>query len=173
MFLGMSIGTIVTQTIALFCNTYTAFSKKTKNVYIANCLFNIFAMLTGLLQGDYGTCVSYLIIIYRSIATIYKDKVSSKISWFPYTFVVLHILFGIVTWKDYWSIIPTVTPIITGLVMWYSNNLQVYRGNNILNNLLWFIHNVHSKSYILCITRVYAIGVNVVALVKRRKVVGE
>ena len=51
---SMTTQTIITQTLALICNTYIAFSKKPLNIYIATLLFNIFALLTGLFQKDYG-----------------------------------------------------------------------------------------------------------------------
>ena len=83
MILGMTLSTIITQTLALICNTYTAFSKNNKNIYIANCLFNIFAMITGIFQKDYGLCISYVIVIYRSIGILYKQKISEKTKYFP------------------------------------------------------------------------------------------
>ena len=68
---------IVTQIVALICDTYMAFTKTSKRVYIANTLFNIFAGLTSLLQKDYGTALSYSIILYRSVSLLYKDKSKS------------------------------------------------------------------------------------------------
>ena len=168
MIFGMTTETVISQLLALICNTYTAFAKNTKRIYIANCLFNFFAMITGLLQKDYGLCVSYGIIIYRSILMIYKSSVKQKYKHFSITFILLHIIFGIVTWQNIWSIIPIVTPIITGLVMWYSDDLQLYRKNNVVNNLLWLAHNINSCSYILAITRTYAIIVNVIALIQHK-----
>lgn len=164
----MPIETIVTQTLALCCNTYVAFTKSKKHVYVASFMFNVFALLTGLFQQDYGLCVSYILIIYRSLVIIYKDRIKVKCKHFAFTFIIAHIVFGIITWKDLWSIIPVITPIFTGSILWYSDNLQLYRVNNILNNLLWSIHNIQSQSYILVVTRVYTIMINIVAILKRR-----
>lgn len=169
MFLGMSIDTVITQTLAVMCNTYIAFARKQKHIYIANVLFNSFCLITGLLQKDYAICVSYLITIYRAVSLLYKDKLKNKFAWFPFTFITAHIVFGALTWTDWWCIIPIVTPIITGCILWYTDNLQLYRVNNIANNSLWTIHNIHSYSYILIITRVYTIIVNIISLFKNRR----
>lgn len=170
MFLGMTLDVIITQTLAVVCNTYITFAKKQKNIYVANFLFNLFCLITGLFQKDYALCVSYLITIYRAISLIYKDKLKARMNWFPLTFVLAHIIFGIITWVDWWCIIPIVTPIITGCILWYSDDLQIYRVNNILNNGLWTVHNLRSHSYILIITRLYTIIINIVALVRNKKV---
>ena len=169
MICGMTIETIITQVLALICNTYTAFAKHTKHIYVENCLFNIFAMLTGLLQQDYGLCLSYMVVIYRSILMLYKTRVKQKYPHFSITFVTLHIVLGLLTWQNGWSMIPIITPIFTGLIMWYSDDLQVYRVNNVLNNFLWLIHNLYSHSYILVVTRVYAMTVNAIAFLQCKK----
>lgn len=159
---------IVTQIIALICDTYLAFAKTSKRVYTANTLFNIFAGLTSLLQKDYGTALSYSIILYRSISLLYKDKLKEKYKWFPLTFVLAHIIFGICTWKDMWSIIPIAMPIILGLSMWYTNNVQKYRLVMALNNFSWFIRDIHAGSYILSLARVYGLCMCVISYLKDR-----
>ena len=170
MLLGMPIETIITQTLALICNTYVAFSKNNKRIYVATCLFNLFALLTGLLQQDYSLCASYSIVIYRSIIVLFKDKIKLRFLFYtlPVTFVIAHIGFGIYTWTGLWSLIPMIAPMVIGLVLWFSNDLQQYRCGNIVNNGLWLMHNLYSRSYILALTRIYAIVANGCALVRNR-----
>lgn len=165
----MTTQTTITQTLALVCNTYIAFSKKPLNIYIATLLFNIFALLTGLFQKDYGLVCSYVIIVYRSFGMLLKDKYKDKMFWFPYTFEVAHVLFGIFTWQNMWSLIPMLTPIFTGLILWYYDDVTLYRKNNIINNTLWLVHNVQSQSYIIALTRIYTILVNGLSLIKDRE----
>ena len=98
-----------------------------------------------------------------------KDKYKDKMFWFPYTFVVAHVLFGIFTWQNTWSLIPILTPIFTGLILWYYDNVTLYRKNNIINNTLWLVHNVQSQSYIIALTRIYTILVNGLSLIKDRE----
>lgn len=165
----MTLETIITQSFALICNTYCAFTKNKKNIYLVTLLFNTFCLLTGFFQGNYGLVASYIIIIYRSIALLKKDLLKTKFKLFPVTFILAHIIFGIVTWNSSWDIIPIITPIITGCIFWFSDNLQTYRFGNILNSGLWLVHNLWSQSYILCIVRVYTIITNIVALIKNKK----
>lgn len=165
----MSMETIITQILALTCNTYCAFAKKKQNIYIATMLFNLFCLLTGFFQNNYALVVSYIIIMYRSVILLRKDSLKAKIPWLPITFIIGHLIFGFITWQSLWDIIPMMTPIITGCVLWYSDNIQIYRYNNILNASLWGIHNVWSQSYILVIVRVYTVIVNIVALIMNRK----
>lgn len=165
----MTFETIITQSLALCCNTYCAFTKNKQRVYIATMLFNIFCLLTGFFQHNYGLVISYCIICYRSIIMLMKNKIKKWYCIFPLTFIAMHIVFGIVTWTSFWDIIPIITPIITGCVLWYFNNLQIYRCNNIVNSMLWMIHNIYSQSYILVVVRIYTIVVNIFALIKNKK----
>lgn len=162
-------GEIVSQVLALLCNTFIAFSRSKRNVYIANFLFNVFALLTGFFQGDYGLCLSYTIILYRSAIMLYKDKIKSQCKHFSLTFIVAHIVLGIISWENIWSVIPIIAPIIAGSVMWYSDDLQLYRLSNILNNTLWGIHNFQSGSYILVLVRLYNVTINGVAYCSNRR----
>ena len=168
MILGMSLDIIISQTLAVICNTYITFTKRQKNIYVANFLFNLFCLITGLFQKDYALCVSYCITIYRAVLLIYKNKLKEKMNWFPLTFILAHVIFGIATWTDWWCIIPIFVPIMTGCILWYSDDLQLYRVNNIVNNSLWITHNLHSNSYILILTRLYTIVINMLVLIKYR-----
>ncbi len=168
MFFGMTIGTIITQTLALICNAYIAFTKKRKRIYIANILYNLFCILTGIIQRTYSLCTSSCIIIYRSVALIYKQKLKQVCKWFPITFILLHIVTGYFTYTRPSDILSVVAPIMTGLVMWYSDNLQLYRWNNILVNTMWFIYQISISTYILALVNLYAITVNAIALYKNR-----
>ena len=78
MILGMTFGTIATQVLALICNAYIAFTKNQKRIYITNTLYNVFCILTGVLQSTYSLCASSTIIIFRSISLLYKDKIKTK-----------------------------------------------------------------------------------------------
>ena len=57
---------------------------------------------------------------------------------------------------------------MTGCILSYSDDLQLYRVNNIVNNSLWRAHNLHSNSYILILTRLYTILINMLVLIKYR-----
>ena len=74
MILGMSLNIIISQTLAVICNTFITFTNRQKSIYVANFLFNLFCLITGLFQKDYALCVSYLITIYRALSLIYKNK---------------------------------------------------------------------------------------------------
>lgn len=169
MIFGMTIGTIITQTLALICNAYVAFTKNKKRIYVANIFYNLFCILTGIIQQTYSLCTSSTIITYRSIALIYKEKIKEKYKWFPITFILLHIITGIWSYEYMIDIFSIIAPIITGLVMWYSDNLQLYRINNIIVNTMWFVYGICINTYILAFVNLYAIIVNTVALYQNRK----
>lgn len=158
------------QVISLFVTVVVAFTKSHRIVYLCTLTFNMSCLVLAVFQADWGTMVSYIIIVYRSVCILYKDELTKRLKHtIPLSIVILHIVFGAITWTDVFSIIPIAAPILLGLSQWYSNDLQKYRIVGVVNNSLWSMHTLYHESYILLLARIYSIIVNAVALYKNRE----
>lgn len=168
-YLQSNMDIVLTQIIALICNAYCAFTNKRKNVYKVTLAFNVLCGVLGFLQGNMGLVVSYTIICVRSVLVLYKEKLGKLYNCLPIAIILAHVILGVLTWENLWSIIPIITPMATMLVHWFSDNLQHYRTLNIAANSMWLVHNMYMGSYILVIVRVYTVVLNIISVIKNRK----
>ena len=160
---------IITQILALVCNVVISFTQRKIIIQLMNILYNLICIFIGLLQSEYSLCISSVVIIYRSVAIIWRDTIIKRVNWFPLTFIVAHIVLGIATYEHLSDIITVVAPIMFGLVMWYSDNLQIIRLTGVVSNILWAVYSLSIGTYILASVDFINAIIPAIALYKNRK----
>lgn len=121
--------------------------KNKKSVLSFQILSNAFYGLQYLCLGAYTAFWASAIGILRGI--LFKifciNKKKNPISVLL-IIAALSLINGIFTYKDKFSILAMVIPIIYSYGLW-QNNLKVFRIIALFNPILWFFYNLHVKAY--------------------------
>lgn len=159
---------IITQIIIVFINYYIATTENKKNIYIVTFLFNFANLLMYFFNDDKTTTITYIIIALRSLIYIYKDKLKTHI--IPILFISLHLFIGFYNIKNIWELIPIIIPSLVCYYMWYSKNTQELRLWNAFCNACWSIYNLKTGLYIVMISRIITVIMNLSQYVKKNKI---
>lgn len=158
----------ILQIIALGVNIYIAFTKK-ERVYLATFIFNAANLFLYMWIGETSAVVSYLLITVRSLVYLFKDKVNLK--YMPVAFIILHVIFGILTVESLIGWLSVLAPCFTCVYMWVSKNEQQLRIGNMVNNGIWLVYNCCMGLWVVALSRVITIVANMIGYIKgKRKV---
>lgn len=158
----------IMQIIVVLINTYIAITEQKKHIYIVNFLYNFSNLLLYFFTQDTTTVCIYILISLRSFVYIYKDKLY-KHKWIPILFILLQILVGIITIENFWQVLTILAPCYVCYYLWFYETTQQLRIGNIINNFLWFIYNFVSGLYIIAISRIITIIVNLITYTYKHK----
>lgn len=159
---------IIIQCISVLINTYIAFTKNIKRIFIVTFLFNLSLLILYIVNKDMTTIAMYVIITIRSFIYIYKDKIQEKTNCVPWIAITLQIMLGAITIKNPWQLISIITPCYSCWYLWYSNDTQDLRIGNIIANSLWGLYNGITGLFIVMAMRIVTVIVNIVAYCRHR-----
>lgn len=110
---------------------------------IASFFFAMHFFLLGAMTGS----IMNLLAGFRSIIFQYRttEKWADNKLWL-YFFIILFLIFGIITWDGYYTILPMIGVSIGTFAYWMKNPKHI-RLVTIFSPPLWFIHNFIVKSY--------------------------
>ena len=148
-------------------NFYIATTENKKNIYITTFLFNFANLLMYLFNNDYTTSIIYILISIRSFLYIFQDKF--KTVFLPFLCIFLQLVVGFNNLDTIWHIIPILTPCLVCYYMWFCKTTQELRIWNAICNGLWGIYNFKSGLYIVMISRIVTVLINVFAYKKYLK----
>lgn len=158
---------IIAQIIVVLINTYIATTENKKNIYIVTFLFNFANLVMYLLNGDKATSIIYIVISLRSLIYIYKDRFKTIIV--PIICILAQLFIGFTNIENIWQLIPIIVPCFVCYYMWFCKTTQQLRIWNAICNGLWGIYNFQTGLYIVMISRIITVIVNVFAFIKNRK----
>ena len=156
--------TIITlQIIAVLAQIYIANTSSTKRIMIATFAFNLFSLLCYLFNHDMVTVYMYMIIVVRSAIYIYRDKLK-KYTIIPIFFILLQLGIGFSNIEAWHQVISILTPCYVVYYMWFYDTTQKLRWGNVVNNAAWGIYNTITGLYIIALSRLVSVIVNLVAI---------
>lgn len=158
---------IIAQIIVVLINTYIATTENKKNIYIVTFLFNFANLVMYLLNGDKATSIIYIVISLRSLIYIYKDRFKTIIV--PIICILAQLFIGFTNIENIWQLIPIIVPCFVCYYMWFCKTTQQLRIWNAICNGLWGIYNFQTGLYIVMISRIITVIVNVFAFIKNSK----
>lgn len=158
---------IIMQIIVVLINYYIATTENKKNIYIVTFLFNFANLIMYFLNQDLATALIYVIISLRSFIYIYKDRIKSIVV--PIICIVVQLAVGFTAIDNLWQLIPILTPCLVCYYMWFSQTTQQLRVWNAICNGLWGVYNFKTGLYIVMISRVITVIMNVCAYIYNKK----
>lgn len=158
---------IITQIIVVLINYYIATTENKKNIYIVTFLFNFSNLLMYLVNEDKVTAMIYIIITARSFIYVYKDKFKGHL--IPILAILIQLFIGFSNIENIWQLIPIIIPCLVCYYMWYSQTTQQLRLWNAFCNTFWAIYNFKTGLYIVMISRIITVLINLIAFINKNK----
>lgn len=114
-----------------------------------------------LITGRYDGVTAAIIIWSRCLLFLYKDKYKTTlILWLC---VTAHIVVGIVSYEDIFSLITIITPVATCFAYWYGSALVIKYVSNVVNTL-WLIYYIYVGLYLTAINTSINIVLSIIAI---------
>lgn len=136
---------IIIQIIQVIYSIYIMFLKNKRNMLINMFISNLISLILFNIAGLGEASLTTIFITLRSFLFTFREKYKTNFVFF--FCLMLHIVVGIVTFKDLFSLLPCVTAIISVITLWFGNEQQI-RIESIISNLIWVIYYYLNNIYI-------------------------
>lgn len=134
-----------------------AFHRKKKEDLLKTSLVgNVLNIIHYLLLGAYNGCFTKVLAFLRNSFVIYKDKKKIKSKVYLIVFLVLYILVSVYTYKNIYSILPSISAIIYLIALWYGDELIIKRVG-CFGYFLWLLYNIFVFSVVGIISNIVSI----------------
>lgn len=129
---------------------------------LAGSIFSIHFLLLGAYTGAALNAVSVVrnIVFYNKN----KHKWAAHVGWL-YTFILISILMGILTWDGIFSLFPTLGMVLGSVAFWVDNPTQVRRLTFPVSPL-WITYNIAKRSYAGIITELFIMTSIIVGMIR-------
>lgn len=128
-----------------------------------SCMLSIILFVfTDRLDGVLTTIFIFL----RSFLFIYKDKYKTNLVF--YFCLLSHILAGIFSYKDIFSLVTLLTPVITCIFYWYGTSLQI-KYSSLFINTMWVIYYIYIGLHLTAVNTVINIILTTLSVFQIRK----
>ncbi len=158
MFLTAQIIGIIALAIAII-----SFQQNTqKRIVTLQMISSVFFTIHFFLLGAYvGAALNFIGIFRAAIFRQKGEKWASNILWF-WLFCALFMLAGILSWTNYYSILPILGMLLTTAGFWIENP-RLVRIVTAPSSPCWFIYNLVNHSYPGMLTECFVFGSILVA----------
>lgn len=152
--------------IAILIDLYSIQKKDKKNILKIQIISTTaYAIQYSLLKAFSGVIPDVVTIIRNVIFIKYGENKTRSSKIILIAFILLILILGIITYIDYFSIIPIGLSIIYTLVAW-QNNTKLIRISYILCAVLWIVYNIHICAYIAIVGNLFAIISGIISINK-------
>lgn len=123
--------------IAFLLFSYSFTRKLTKNIIFYQVISNLFFTVHYLLLGSFSASIVHLILIaYIFMLDYYKDN-KNKVFKYLILFLIIYILIGIITYDNFYSVLPIVGSLIYSISILKNNKML-----SIISSLIWLFFNI-------------------------------
>ena len=159
------LGIVFSVLSALFVILST-FSKKKKTMIKVQTIDQIFGALANFCLYSYSALVINIVNILRNFLT-YKEKFTKPIACL---FILFYIGFGLWFNTQGWiGVFPIIASSSYAYFCLKSKNVQFLRYGLVLNQILWFVHDIYIKAYPTAIVAVLVSTISIYNIVKYNK----
>ena len=157
----MEIIKIILQGIGIILGYVTSLDKNKQKIILYACISNLISLMLFLVTGRYDGVTATVVIWIRCILFLYKDKYKTTlILWLC---VTAHIIVGILSYNDIFSLITIITPILICFAYWYGSALVIKHVSNIVNTF-WIIYYIYVGLYLTAINTLINIILSMIAI---------
>lgn len=129
--------------------TLLSYHLKTKQkIFQGMCIANILDITHYLFLGAYSGCLTKVVAFIRNLFIVFKEK-HSKLNhvFFLFLFLICYVVLCILTYQNYFSLLPFLAAMIYMIVVWDGNELQVKRVA-FFCYFLWLVYNISVYSIV-------------------------
>ena len=143
--------------VAILIDLYSIQKKEKNNILKIQILStSAYAIQYSLLKAFAGVIPDVVTIIRNIIFIKIGENKAKSSKIIPIFFTLLILVLGMITYVDYFSIIPIGLSIIYTVAAW-QNNTKLIRISYIFCAILWIIYNIHICAYVAIIGNIFAI----------------
>ncbi|CDE90175.1 putative uncharacterized protein [Clostridium sp. CAG:389] len=165
MIYNFTLGTICSFICAILM-AWSTFSKNKKEMAKIQIFNPIFGALSNFFLCSYSAVVTNIVNVIRNYLT-YKEKITKKLT---ILFIVFYILFGLAfNTKGWIGIFPILASSSYAIFCLKSNDAQILRYGLVLNQILWFLHDICVKAYPSMVTEVLIAIITIYNIIKESK----
>lgn len=153
----------VLQVFGIVLGYIGSLDKNKQRILFYACLSNIVSILLFIVTGRFDGVAATVIIGIRCILFLFKDNYkTSLVLWIC---VFAHIVCGVITFADIYSLVPLLTTVITCLTYWYGNAL-VIKCVSIFVNTGWVVYYVYIHLYLTAANTVINVLLTLTAIIQ-------
>ena len=141
---------------ALIVSLVAFHRKKKVDLLKTSLIGNVLDIIHYLLLGAYNGCLTKILAFLRNSFVIYKDKRRIKSEVYLVVFLALYIAVSIYTYKNVFSILPSISAIIYLIALWYGDELLIKRVG-CFGYFLWLLYNIFVFSVVGIISNIVSI----------------
>lgn len=150
------------QIVGVILGYLGSLDKNKGRIILNACVTNAISILSFAITGRIDGALSAIIIWIRNLLFLRKDKYkTSAVVW---VCVLAHTIVGILSFKDVFSLIAIITPIVICIVYWYGSVKAIKVCGNIAN-AFWLLYYLNVGLYIIAINTFINIVLATIALI--------
>lgn len=151
---------------SLMSTMLCTWQKSRKGILFFLLLDSIFLTISYFLLDAYTGAVTNIICIFRNIFFYLKEN-NGKVNnmCIPMSFIILHIIFGVISFNSFNSILPIIGSVIFCITAW-QDNAKIVRLGTMLMVLMWLTYDITIKSYVSIVTETLSFLSALIAVIK-------
>lgn len=157
---------LVLQCIGVALGYFSSLVRDKNKVILYACFSNLVSILIFALNDRLDGALSVIIIWLRCILFLFRDKYKTNIV--VWICAIAHIIVGVISYTDVFSIITISVPVIICFTYWYGSILSIKYISNILS-IFWIIYYIYLGLYITAINTVISIVLTSISILEIHK----
>lgn len=150
------------QVISVILGYIGSLDKNKERIILNACIVNTIYIVSFVITGRIDGALSAIIIWIRNLLFLRRDKY--KTSMIVWVCVLAHTIAGVLSFKDCFSLIAIIIPIVICIVYWYGSVKAIKVWGNIAN-IFWLMYYVNAGLYIIAINTFINIVLATIALI--------
>lgn len=159
---------IITQAIGFLGTGLLAASyqcKSPRKLFFVQLCSNLSYIIHFLMLGAYSGCVNITLSFIRNCLLCSRKSWARWKGW-PVLFVVAHVVATVLTWQNFFSILPCAGMIAMVLSSFTRNGKKVRLANIFVNSPAWLIYDIYTHSYSGIVCEMFCLVSTVISVIR-------
>lgn len=159
---------IAAQVVGIFGIVFSLLSfqlKKRKHIMLfqmtASLMFSAQLFMVGAITGGCLDLISFI----RTLIFANNSKKWASSKWWLFGFIVVMIATGMLTWKDWWSVLPIMGSVLSTVALWMKRERNI-RLVSLAVGPCWMVYNIVTGAYTGALSEVIAMTSIVIGLIR-------
>ena len=164
----MNIAAQIVGTVGIILSLLSFQFSKRKHIMLfqmlASLLFSAQLFMVGAITGGCLDLISFV----RTLIFSNNTKQWAKSKLWLFGFILLMIVTGVLTWKDWWSMLPIIGSVLSTVALWMAKEKHI-RLLSLAVGPCWFIYNMVKGAYTGALNEVFAMTSIVIGMLRHDK----
>lgn len=148
----------------------SSLDKSKDRIILYACISNLVSILLFLMVGRVDGIVSVMVIWVRCMLFLRRDKYKTNI--IVWLCAIAHLIVGIISYDDIFSLITILVPIVVCFTYWYGSALTI-KYVSIIVGICWIVYYLYVELYITVLNTLVNIVLSLISIYLIKKDVRE